>query len=306
MSQSTLNPPKAVPKRAEVIADDDTMKEAIQRLDTRTFGLFHKTTLRFAIQEGQEENLADLTKRMLDKNGIEEEETEAQGIMKFNPFEEALQFTLEAGTYLYYGIKWKRNRFSIVPQFISYGCCPTCYRAFPRGDQCTRCNETAKDLYFLGGFPQVPEYHDRSTGPPDELFQHCPDYHEGIAEPLDLSVSAGHKNVIVPFDLEYFVPNNSSYDEDNLGLWEIKGVSDFLHYMHNNGLLDRLGPGIEAYIARATGAHDDDVHHDILMYKDLFTAEQKHQLRMERREKQLHLLDRSANQMYNEFEHIDY
>ena len=109
MSRSTLNPPKTVPKRAEVIADDDTMKEAIQRLDTRTFGLFHRTTLHFAIQEGQEENLADLTKRMLDKNGIEEEETEIQGIMKFNPFEDALEFTLETGTYRYYGIKWKRN-----------------------------------------------------------------------------------------------------------------------------------------------------------------------------------------------------
>ena len=79
-----------------------------------------------------------------------------------------------------------------------------------------------------------------------------------------------------------------------------------LQYVHNKGLLSQLGPGIKAHIARATGSLDKEVHHDILLYKDLFTDKQKFQLRMEWQLNKCHLHDQSDNHMYNEHAHIDY
>ena len=91
---------------------------------------------------------------MLDRNGswLDDEIEE--------PLHGALEITLTTGDYVSKGIKWKRNRFAIVEQHISYGCCPTCFSAAPRGDKCTRCDTTVKGLYFLSGYPEVPEWYD--------------------------------------------------------------------------------------------------------------------------------------------------
>ena len=58
--------PKGIPPRDLLVVDNHETTEKIRCLNQQTKELFHPTTLRFAIKEGCEDQLARLTEEMLD------------------------------------------------------------------------------------------------------------------------------------------------------------------------------------------------------------------------------------------------
>ena len=163
----------------------------------------------------------------------------------------------------------------------------------------------------MSGNPEVPEWYDYREGPYWELFRHHPEFHEGLADPVELAKFAGHNDTKVPFDLEYFESkNNCPHNANDPALWEAKGVYDLMRYMHSKGTLQTLGPSIEKQIEIATGALNEDVWSDVQCYLQiLFTEEQQNQIRLDRLMRESQRLDSGGSEISearNMLQYMDY
>ena len=277
MTMSNNNRILVIPSCNVQIVDSFEMSDKIRRLNNRTYGFIHRTTMRFAIEQGVDDQLVEATRLMMKRNGTVflpipgRPNTDQMRASSFalNPDDDE-----ERKKYSYYLIIWARGRFSVRKTHIYYRSCRRCFNAILIGERCNICDKVSCDLYFVPRSIDVPWDHDYAEGPWIEITN-------PRSDPLELAKVTGHAarnhgdydNVPVHFDLEHFAPKNEpAYAPKNMALWRHMDIDNIIQYLDWMGTQNTLTPDPVAHLM-CIGATPGAILDSLVRCKDFFNPE---------------------------------
>ena len=235
--------PSPPPARAVNLANMTVQQlDELLQLNLDTDRMYADSTLLFAIEQNKSQQMICEHRNLLAELGLErDQDTQALEPTQFRGILQDV-YPEELGKYQHKVLGWNRKNFKRTNMVVTYGNCPQCFRAYPKGHECFDCNERSKTLYFVLQQQVFPPYFDHSNGPVGIAEgTHC--------EPLEVAslMELQDKTPIV-LDYNRLVSTKDGYEPNNKGLYEFITLDYLLgvmgvHAQHKGDRLDDFVQG---------------------------------------------------------------